>query len=482
MLLSVLGWCGLTAMGLAIVFQLDSITPLVASVVLVASNALMALFFLGFVVLRKTLPSKSQEPHLHWNPEIQRRGLGDLICSVNHIAIIVADVGRSLAFYIEIIGFQQIQRPNFDRHGAWLTMGNLELHLIKGVPNAPTGRDLIVSHIALETEQPHKVLEKLLEFEVPFRQNISVPDPKKARENLVEAFENSEGKITQYFVRDPDGYYLEICNCDILTAFCLFKEKESAKQKSGHIPKYMQLMDAVLSTYNESGQTKASAFRLPQLFKTYIIVRRWVKRARGELSKSFDERVKQALAGVEDAAQADPKLMANFVCRQKTYCDICQGFSEEDLASTLCKSGNHAPTALLLLAACRQDVKVFLPPQYLLSEGGRIHQQVMAVSALSRRNFGSRSMFASKPFEDAAPKGNRSSIANFASNFLRPSLAPGVAEKDSQPRKSGKMLALTFDNDPKMQDYLTKSHNFARRQVQVSDVEEGLEGLIEMSF
>ena len=269
MLLSVLGWCGLTAMGLAIVFQLDSITPLVASVVLVISNALMALFFLGFVVLRKTLPSQSQ-PYLHWDPEIQRRGMGDLIRSVNHIAIIVADVGRSLAFYIEIIGFQQIQRPNFDRHGAWLTMGNLELHLIKGVPNAPTGRDLIVSHIALETEQPHKVLEKLLEFEVPFRQNISVPDPKKARENLVEAFENSEGKITQYFVRDPDGYYLEICNCDILTAFCLFKEKENAKQKSGHIPKYMQLMDAVLGTYNESGQTKASAFRLPQLFKTYM--------------------------------------------------------------------------------------------------------------------------------------------------------------------------------------------------------------------
>ena len=41
-------------------------------------------------------------------------------------------------------------------------MGNLELHLIKGVPNAPSGRDLIVSHIALDTNEPHKVLEKLL--------------------------------------------------------------------------------------------------------------------------------------------------------------------------------------------------------------------------------------------------------------------------------------------------------------------------------
>ena len=176
-----------------------------APVVLVTGNFVMAILF---SILWSTPKAPAPQPpgsQLHWDPEIQRRGMGDLIRSVNHIAIIVSDVGRSLAFYTEIIGFQQIQRPNFDRHGAWLTMGNLELHLIKGVPNAPSGRDLIVSHIALETEQPHKVLEKLLEFEVPFRQNISVPDPKKARENLVEAFETSEGKITQYFVRDPDG-------------------------------------------------------------------------------------------------------------------------------------------------------------------------------------------------------------------------------------------------------------------------------------
>ena len=63
-------------------------------------------------------------------------------------------------------------------------MGNLELHLNKGVPNARSGRDLIVSHLGLDTNEPHKVLEKLLEDEVPFRQNILVPDPKKVRENL----------------------------------------------------------------------------------------------------------------------------------------------------------------------------------------------------------------------------------------------------------------------------------------------------------
>ena len=35
---------------------------------------------------------------------------------LNHVAIIVSNVGRSLYFYTNIIGMQQIKRPDFDRH------------------------------------------------------------------------------------------------------------------------------------------------------------------------------------------------------------------------------------------------------------------------------------------------------------------------------------------------------------------------------
>lgn len=34
-----------------------------------------------------------------------------------------------------------------------------------------------------------------------------------------------DGVVTQYFLRDPDGYYVEICNCDILTKFILSKDE-----------------------------------------------------------------------------------------------------------------------------------------------------------------------------------------------------------------------------------------------------------------
>ena len=72
-----------------------------------------------------------------------------------------------------------MRRPNFDRHGAWFTLGNLELHLIKGVPLVHSGDDLIVGHISLECEggltKMAEVKEKLDAMGVYYRQNISVP-------------------------------------------------------------------------------------------------------------------------------------------------------------------------------------------------------------------------------------------------------------------------------------------------------------------
>jgi len=407
----------------------------------VATSLTAAAGVLLFSVLRSSTatPPPELQAQLHWNPEIQHRGIGDLLRSVNHVALIVSDVGRSLAFYTEILGFQQIQRPNFNRHCAWLTMGNTELHLIKGVPNAPSGRDLIVSHIALDTDHPDKVLEKLRELDVPFRQNISVPDPKKARENLVECFENADGKVTQYFIRDPDGYYWELCNCEILTRFCLFKEgtEDRRIQKT---PKYIQLMNSVLGQYNESGEMPPQPFRCPQLFKVGIVITKLVRRTRQNLRSNFDKRLQQQLDDTEFADQADPRILQNFLNRQKTYCDATQGFSQQQFVDALCLAGNNAPLAMLVLARERQRVVVYHPPRYLCSEGGKIKQQVFKLARRFSRqmeDLGTDKMFASKPFFDSSSR--RSSVASVTSGLLlrRESIASQAAESQ-EPRRGSK--------------------------------------------
>lgn len=62
------------------------------------------------------------DPTLHWDINKTRSGLGDNVVKVNHMAIIVSDVGLSAQFYSSVLGYQQIRRPNFDKHGAWFTM------------------------------------------------------------------------------------------------------------------------------------------------------------------------------------------------------------------------------------------------------------------------------------------------------------------------------------------------------------------------
>ena len=100
---------------------------------------------------------------LHFSPDRPMEGIAEHIKGVNHIGILVSDVARSLKFYKNIMGFEQIRRPNFDATGAWLTIGNCELHLIKGEPLVYTGDDLVVGHISINIDSKDipEVMKKL---------------------------------------------------------------------------------------------------------------------------------------------------------------------------------------------------------------------------------------------------------------------------------------------------------------------------------
>jgi len=138
------------------------------------------------------------------------RGVSDLWKTVNHIALVVSDVGRSVAFYSGVLGMKQILRPDFDRFGAWFTLGNIDLHLIHGRPAVHPDEDLIVGHIALNCGDDYDVrqlMSRLRNLGVPYRENISVPNPATKKQ------------VVQAFVRDPDGYYLEFCSCESLEEF-----------------------------------------------------------------------------------------------------------------------------------------------------------------------------------------------------------------------------------------------------------------------
>jgi len=268
---------------------------------------------------------------------------------VSHIVLVVRDVGTSLDFYKNVLGFHQIDRPNFDRQGAWLSMGTLELHLIKGTPHVCRGQhphDLIVSHIALELTDADAVVKRLRELQTKFedlswRQNLSVPTWETSFGTRFEkAHESSEGQLQQYFLEDPDGYWIELCNC-------------------GDEP-------------DEETCTRPS-IPLGSLAKLACRTLRWEKRARRRLSPKSIQKELAELAPIEPQLVTEQKLL-NLRSRQATYGDVCQGFAPGELRDALAKAGDQVPGAILLLKSWRQTkAKDYIPPAFLDSSGKLHH-------------------------------------------------------------------------------------------------------------
>ena len=275
---------------------------------------------------------------------------------MNHVAIIVSDVGRAAAWYSDVLGLQQVRRPNFDRHGAWFTMGNCELHLIKGNPVVASGEDLIVGHISLEVDpeliESGAIAKRLEELGVHWRQNISVPDPKKSRENKFENAQGAEGEpvkpttgVVQYFLRDPDGYYVEICNCHRLTAFVMGEDDN----------------DHHLSNYAEGAHPVRTGLAVCRMAS------RWKSKSR-QAATSDEQHLLHH--DVTAAAAADPAKLANLLARRNTYGDVTQGHPQEEIEAALRESNNNVAIALELLKATAGTHQKFQPPAWL--EDGKI--------------------------------------------------------------------------------------------------------------
>ena len=273
--------------------------------------------------------SIKSEP-FHWNPLEERRGLGDLILKANHIAITVSDVGRSLSFYVDVLGLQQIRRPHFDRHGAWLTMGNIELHLIKGIPLIPPVDNLQVGHISFEAFDIEEVLRKLREYNIGYRRNLAITHPQS----------NESTKkigIIQYFITDPDGYFIEICNCEVLTDFCLNRK-----------------IDINDVDYHEG-------VPIDQVFDVARAAAHWKRQARKRSEQDLD----LLLRNIPHAARVNEKKFQNLCRRRSIYGDITQGFSDEVIRQVLLRTRNSVPLAIRMLAEKRAGKSFFQPPSFI---------------------------------------------------------------------------------------------------------------------
>ncbi len=116
------------------------------------------------------------------------------ISSLHHVSLIVSDTDKSLEFYYGILGLETAERPALDFPGAWLTVGDQQIHLLE-LPNPDStdnrpqhgGRD---RHTAFSVRDLDRVRQRLDEAGIEYSMSRS------GREAL--------------FCRDPDGNAIEL--------------------------------------------------------------------------------------------------------------------------------------------------------------------------------------------------------------------------------------------------------------------------------
>jgi len=122
--------------------------------------------------------------------------------TLDHVTLVVDDLERSAAFYVDLLGMRRVERPVFGFPGLWFQAGNTQIHLIlknekssfAGLPDAPAeaaaGR---VFHFAFEVADCHTAVERLKGAGVRIRGTGLRPDG-----------------CHQVWCYDPDGHVVEL--------------------------------------------------------------------------------------------------------------------------------------------------------------------------------------------------------------------------------------------------------------------------------
>ncbi|XQY93018.1 VOC family protein [Metabacillus sp. HB246100] len=118
-------------------------------------------------------------------------------CSgIHHVSLAVTNLEKSKYFYGDILGFQEIVRPNFGFPGAWYQIGHQQVHLIQ-YEDAQTFResDELNSrdgHFAVRVKDYDQTLAYLKEKGVTIKENP-----------------RSKSGFAQIFCMDPDQNLIE---------------------------------------------------------------------------------------------------------------------------------------------------------------------------------------------------------------------------------------------------------------------------------
>tara|TARA_B100000809_G_C15121202_1_gene524366 strand:+ start:942 stop:1325 length:384 start_codon:yes stop_codon:yes gene_type:complete len=121
---------------------------------------------------------------------------------IDHFLVVSSDLEKTRAFYCDLLGMEQLPRPDFSFPGLWFEAGNTQVHVtLEGEDAGTAGQGEFTGnypargqHLAFEIDDAAEAASHLESLE------IEIVDGPYLR---------PDGPL-QFYIYDPDGYLIEL--------------------------------------------------------------------------------------------------------------------------------------------------------------------------------------------------------------------------------------------------------------------------------
>jgi lactoylglutathione lyase len=119
--------------------------------------------------------------------------------TINHVALYVYNLEKSVAFYKKVMQLQEIPEPFKDGKHVWLKTGeHSQLHIIQGATSVK--EQDINSHLAFSVKSFEKFIDNLEKHKIKYG---------SWKGDTKEPTVRPDG-VKQVYLQDPDNYWLEV--------------------------------------------------------------------------------------------------------------------------------------------------------------------------------------------------------------------------------------------------------------------------------
>ncbi len=120
------------------------------------------------------------------------------ILAVNHLTIKTQDLDATARFYVEILGAEQLKRPNFPVPGCWLAIGGTQIHVMAEQGALDHNQEFVpgsaaFDHMAFAASDIEDFRDQFRKYGLDWKE-----------------FEIPGANVWQLFVYDPSGVLIEL--------------------------------------------------------------------------------------------------------------------------------------------------------------------------------------------------------------------------------------------------------------------------------